>query len=323
MFPADNVWNARVDTLPVHLRSSAWVNSIGANSHVHADFGSGTWNGGPIGIPYVIVSGSQAPVTVTFRWADESDAGPYRVPPSAPIEWGGDHHVLVVDQDNCTLAELYAATKLSDTAWHADSGAIFDLRSNALRPATWTSADAAGLPILPGLARYDEVSAGEIQHALRFTAPATQSSFIWPARHEASDDANPNLPPMGARFRLKSHVNPSAYPAQARVILTALQRYGMILADNGSSWYISGAPDEGWNNDWLHAMDPLKGSDFEAVDASVLMVNANTGQAQAPTIVARPPSRGGPGGGTPTGGMPGARVSVGAGGVPQARPPGR
>jgi hypothetical protein len=281
MFPSDNVWNTRIDSLPVHAMSNAWVNTIGANTGLKADFGSGLWDGAPIGIPYTTVAGTQAPVSITFDYDDESDPGPYRIPPNAPVEGGGDQHVLVVDRDHCTLAEVYDSTKLSDTSWTAGSGAIFDLNSNALRPSGWTSADAAGLPMLPGLARYDEVAAGEIAHALRFTAPQSQKAFIWPARHQAGSSTNQNLPPMGARFRLKSSVNVANYPAQIRVILVALQRYGMILADNGSSWYISGAPDERWNNDTLQQLRAIVGNQLEAVDESSLMVSPNSGQVQS------------------------------------------
>src|SRR5215207_1370038 len=243
VFPANNVWNARIDQLPVHPRSDAWIASIGASTGLHADFGSGLYDGVPIGIPYTTVVGSQPAVSISFDDEDESDPGPYRLPPDAPVEGGDDGHILVVDRDACVLTEVYAASQQSPGSWSAGSGAIFDLTSNGLRPATWTSADAAGLPILPGLARYDEVAAGEIAHALRFTAERTQSAYIWPARHEASSITDPNVPPMGARVRLKASVNVSAYPAELRVILTALQRYGMFLAENGSNWYISGAPD--------------------------------------------------------------------------------
>ncbi len=281
VFPADNIWNARIDTLPVHAMSSAWVTSIGANTGLKADFGSGLWQGEPIGIPYTTAPGSQAAVSIDFYYNDQSDPGPYRIPPDAPIEGGGDHHVLVVDRDRCLLTEVYDATKNSNTSWSAGSGAIFDLGSNALRPSTWTSADAAGLPMLPGLARYDEVAAGEIAHALRFTAPQTQKAFIWPARHQAGASTNPNLPPMGARFRLKSSVNVSGYPAQIRVILVALQRYGMFLADNGSSWFINGIPDERWNNDTLQQLHAIVGNQLEAVDESSLMVSPDSAQARS------------------------------------------
>jgi hypothetical protein len=243
IFPANNPWNQRVDHLPVHPRSSAIIRAIGPGEEVHADFGSGRWNGGPIGIPYTTVGAGQPRVSVSFEYADESDRGPYPIPRNAPIEGGprsdGDRHVLVVDRSSCRLFELYAAHPVNGGArWRAGSGAIFNLNSNALRPAGWTSADAAGLPILPGLARYDEVAAGVIDHALRFTVERTRRAYVYPARHFASNDRNPNLPAMGQRLRLKRSVNPARFPGQARVIVRALQRYGMLLADNGSSGYL-------------------------------------------------------------------------------------
>ena len=286
IFPDDNIWNTRVDALPVDPNSAAYINTIGAANGVYADFGSGTWEGGPIGIPYISVPGNQPLVSVTFEYADESDAGPYPIPPDAPIEGGsasdGDRHVLVLDRDHCKLYELYNADPQTDGSWNADSGAVFDLNSHALRPETWTSADAAGLPILPGLARYDEVAAGSINHALRFTAPRTRQAFIWPARHYASSLTAPTYPPMGQRFRLKANYDITAFPPAAQVILRALQHYGMILADNGSAWFISGAPDARWDNDVLRTLGQVKGSDFEAVDESGLMVNSNSGQARLP-----------------------------------------
>lgn len=294
--PADNIWNVPVDQLPLDPQSDAYVNTIGRTRHVHADFGSGTWEGFPIGIPYTTVPGTQPKFPVNFWWPDESDAGPYPIPPNVPIEGDpngdGDRHILIVDRDNCTLYELYAAHQINGQ-WHAGSGAIFDLNSNALRPDTWTSADAAGLPILPGLVRYDEVAAGEINHALRFTAPQTRSSYVWPARHEASDLTGAQYPPMGQRFRLKaSFVIDDSFSPHARVILRALKKYGMILADNGSSWYISGAPDERWDNDVLHELDVVTGDDFEAVDVSSLMVHPDSGQALSDfTLSAHPTGR--------------------------------
>ena len=273
-----------MDALPVDANSSAYIATVGAALNVHPDFGSGLWDGGPIGIPYATVPGSQTKVAVAFLYNDESDPGPYPIPADAPIEGGpdgdGDRHVLIVDRDNCILYELYRAFPLPGGAWTADSGAVFPLGSNALRPATWTSADAAGLPILPGLVRYDEVNAGEIKHALRFTAPQTRQLFIWPARHQASDFTEIQYPPMGQRFRLKAGVDLSGFSAPVRVILTALKKYGMILADNGTSWYISGAPDERWDNDVLHELHNVMGSDFEAVDESSLMVNPDSGEAK-------------------------------------------
>ena len=283
VLPADNIWNTPVETLPVAALSAAYVSTIGLTSPTHADFGSGTWDGGPIGIPWVQVAGSQTKYPVTFQYADESDPGPYAVPLSAPIEGGsnstGDRHAIAVDTGRCVLYELYSAYPQS-SSWQAGSGAIYDLTSNTLRPATWTSADAAGLPILPGLARYDEVAAGEIRHALRFTVPKTQKAYVWPARHYASSLTGSQYPPMGQRFRLKASFDISPFPADVQVILRALKKYGMILADNGSPWYISGAPDDRWNNDHLAQMRNVPGSAYEAVDVSSLMVNANSGQAK-------------------------------------------
>jgi hypothetical protein len=284
VFPANNVWNVPVDTLPVDPNSGIYVATIGAGKHVHADFGSGQWDGGPIGIPYVAVPGTQRKVEVTFYYADESDPGPYPIPRNAPIEGGpgsdGDRHVLVVDRDRCILYELYDAHPQPDGSWQAGSGAIFNLSANALRPATWTSADAAGLPILPGLVRYDEVAAGVIRHALRFTAPQTRNAYIWPARHQASHLSGLQYPPMGQRFRLRADFDVSGFSRDTQVILKALKKYGMILADNGSSWYLSGAPDERWNNDVLHELDEVTGEDFEAVTEASLMVNADSARAR-------------------------------------------
>jgi len=221
VFPANNVWNTPVDQLPVDANSDRYVATIGPNAPAHPDFGSGLWDGGPIGIPYVTVPGTQAKVNVTFQYASESDPGGYPIPPNASIEGGssstGDRHVLVIDQDNCILYELYSAYPQPDGSWQAGSGAIFDLKSNTLRPAGWTSADAAGLPIFPGLVRYDEVASGEILHAIRFTAPQTRNTYIWPARHEASDLTGANYPPMGQRFRLKASFDISPYPAPVQV----------------------------------------------------------------------------------------------------------
>ncbi len=282
VFPTNNIWNVPVDSLPLDRNSAAYVKTIGAGAHAHADFGSGLWDGGPIGIPFVVVSNSPPFVSVSFDYSDESDTGPYPIPGDAPIEGGsgstGDRHVLVVDQDNCTLYELYDAQPQTNGSWHAGSGAVFDLNSQALRPAGWTSADAAGLPILPGLVRYDEVTAGEIRHAIRFTVPQTRNTYVWPARHEASSLTSTKYPPMGQRFRLKSSFDISSFGPQTQVILAALKKYGMILADNGSSWYFSGVPDERWDNDDLHEFGEIPGSAFEAVNVSSLMVDPNSGQ---------------------------------------------
>jgi hypothetical protein len=295
MLPGDNVWNARVDHLPVDHNSSAYVATIGASKTVHPDFGSGTWAGGPIGIPYALVAGSQPRVPIHFDYADESDPGPYPLPPDAPIEGGsastGDRHVLVVDRDNCTLYETFSSYPHPDGSWQAGSGAVFDLRSNVLRSSGWTSADAAGLPILPGLVRFDEVASGEIRHALRFTAPQTRRAFVWPARHYASNLTGLNYPPMGQRFRLKATVDISRFSTEVQVILRALKVYGMFLADNGSAWYLSGAPDPRWDNDGLVSeLGQVRGSDFEAVDESALMVDPNSGLATEPSLPPAPPT---------------------------------
>ncbi|MBX6751503.1 MAG: hypothetical protein IRY85_17885 [Micromonosporaceae bacterium] len=282
IFPADNVWHADISTLPVHASSAAWVESIGADRHLHPDFGSGLWEGAPFGIPITLVSSDQPAVAVSFEYADESDPGPYPIPADVRIEGGpdatGDRHVILLDNGACVAYELYAARPRGDGTWRAGSGAVFDLRSNQLRPAGWTSADAAGLPIIAGLVRYEEVAAGYIDHAIRFTAPRTRNDYVWPARHAASRSSDPALPPMGARFRLKASVDTSGFPPQARVIAEALKRYGLILADNGSSWYLTGTQDERWDNDDLRALKSLTGSDFEAVDTSSLMVDPDSGR---------------------------------------------
>jgi hypothetical protein len=274
VFPVSNPWNARVDALPVAADSDALVASIGATASVHADFGSGLWDGGPIGIPITYATKTTPRMRVRFDYADESDRGPYPIPKTVAIEGGrgsaGDRHALIVDSSSCKLYELYALYPTAGGGWKAGSGAIWSLTSNRLRPAGWTSADAAGLPILPGLARWDEVARGRIDHALRFTAARTRRAYIWPARHFASSATDPSLPPMGLRVRLKASFDISGFPRQSRIVLQALKTYGMILADNGSSWFVSGAPDRHWSNDDLHSMGRVKGSDFEVVDTSSL-----------------------------------------------------
>lgn len=287
LFPADNIWNTRIDHLPAHRLSDTYVNTIGRDAEFHADFGSGIWppdDGGPIGIPYAVVPADQPPVPVSFYYDDESDPGPYPIPPDAPIEGGpdaaGDRHILLVQEETCRLYELYDAYPRADGGWDAGSGAVFDLNGNALRPAGWTSADAAGLPILPGLVRYDEVASGAINHALRFTAPETQRAYVWPARHFASDLTDARYPPMGLRLRLRADFDTAAFHPDVQVILRAMQRYGIILADNGSPWYISGAPDERWDNDVLRQLHQLTGDDFEAVDVAALMVSPDSAQAR-------------------------------------------
>ena len=281
-FPADSHWHARVDGLPVHAQSAAYIASIGAGNAVKADFGAGMWDGGPIGIPVTEAAPGQAEVPVSFDYADESDPGPYAIPPDARVEGGpdadGDRHVLVVDPDRCRLYELYAAYPNPDGSWRAGSGAVYDLRSDALRPAGWTSADAAGLPVAPGLVRYDEVAAGHIDHAIRVTVPSSQDAYVWPARHAASDNSDPALPPMGLRLRLRTDADLSGLAPQARVVAEAMQAYGVIVADNGSAWYLSGAPDDRWDNDALQTLGSLTGADFEAVDSAPLMADPDSGR---------------------------------------------
>ncbi len=274
VFPASSPWNQRVDKLPVAPGSSGVVAAIGARDTMHADFGSGLWEGGPIGIPITVVRGSEPKARVAFEYAGESDRGPYPIPANVAIEGGrgsdGDRHALIVDRDRCKLYELFALYPTSN-GWRAGSGAIFDLRSNKLRPAGWTSADAAGLAILPGLARYEDLAKGRIDHALRFTVQETRRAYVWPARHFASDKTDPDLPPMGARFRLKRSYDISGYPRQARIVLQALKEYGMIVADNGSDWYVSGVPVRGLNDDQLvSSLRRVRGRDFEVVDSSRL-----------------------------------------------------
>jgi hypothetical protein len=280
VLPADNVWNAKVSNLPVDRHSATYIASIGATSPLHPDFGSGTYDGEPIGIPYNVVPGTQPTVPVHFEYASQSDPGPYPVPPDALIEGGptstGDRHVLTLDTGNCTDYEMWQSyPKDHGASWHAGSGAIFPLSSDALRPAGWTSADAAGLPILPGLVRPDEVAAGAIDHAIRVTVPATDDAYVWPARHEAGT-ADAALPPMGLRLRLKASINISGFPKTDRVILQALKTYGMIVADNGSPWFISGVPSSDWNNNVLHDLTRITGADFQVVDESCLMVSPDS-----------------------------------------------
>jgi hypothetical protein len=254
---------------------------MGGDRNAHPDFGSGQVDGAPFGIPVTVVPANQAKVAVSFEYGSESDPGPYPIPKTAAIEGGpnsdGDRHVLVLDPAACKVWELYAAHPQGNGSWKAGSGAVFDLRSTALRRSGWTSADAAGLSVYAGLVRYDEVAAGRIDHVIRMTAARTQNKFLWPARHAASSATDPALPPMGAWFRLKASVDVSRFPAQARVVAEALKRHGAIIADNGSSWYLSGTQDDRWSNEALNALKTLKGSDFEAVDAGGLMVDPNSG----------------------------------------------
>lgn len=270
VFPRDNAFNQRVDSLPVAADSARIVASVGLEGGLHPDFGSGTYEGRPIGIPFDVVSRRTKRSRVSFDYADESDRVRYPIPGKVHIEGGagadGDRHALLVDRDACRLYELYALERRGN-GWHAGSGATWRLRSNRVRPKGWTSADAAGLPILPGLARYDEVRRGRINHALRFTVSQTRNAFVFPARHFASSLSDPALPRMGERLRLKGSVDISRYPRQARIVLQALKTYGMLVADNGSDWYISGAPSPGWDNDALQSLGGIHGSDFEVVDS--------------------------------------------------------
>lgn len=270
IFPADNPWNTRVDDLPVHPESGRWIDSIGLGTKLHPDFGT-VWRGAPIGIPYVVVPSDQPKVSVAFEYADESDAGPYPIPPNPPIEGGpnadpdSDRHILMIDPKKKLLYELFQVLPNGQGGWRAGSGAIFDLSTNRVRPDGWTSADAAGLPIFPGLVRYDEVAAGTIRHALRFTVEKTQRGYIFPARHFASRSSDRSLPPMGLRVRLRKDFDIAPYPKSVQVILTALKQYGMLLADNGGDWFISGVPDRRWNDDDLATLKRVKGRDLECV----------------------------------------------------------
>ncbi len=267
MFPADNAWNQRVDTAAIHASSDAWVNSLGPARTLHPDFG------GPDGVPFTVVPVGQPSVPITFTaYGGESDPGPYPIPLNAPVEGGassdGDRHVLVVQAGVCKLFELYRAFP-SGGGWKADSGAVFDLNSNALRPEGWTSADAAGLPITAGLVRYEDIADGSLRHAIRFTAQCTQRAYVHPATHQAGKD-NLSCPPMGARFRMKATYDTSGYTGQTRIILEGLKRYGMIVADNGSNWFITGSADSRWNVDDLEQLKRVPGSAFEALETGQL-----------------------------------------------------
>jgi hypothetical protein len=278
VLPADNPWNMPVDQLPLDPRSAEYIRHMNPSTGLHPDFGT-KWEGAAIGIPYVVVRGTQPKVPIHFTaYGSESDPGPYPVPPDAPVEGDGgpyedgDRHVLVLDADNKILYELYHAYVQPDGSWNADSGAVFDLASNALRPDGWTSADAAGLPILPGLARYDEiVGEGVLDHALRFTVGTTQTAHVYPATHDAGDTDDPSYPPMGLRVRLKADFDISGFPPVVQTILTGLKKYGMVVADNGADWYVGGAPDPRWSDEALHALDGVTGADFEVVDSRALL----------------------------------------------------
>src|SRR5437764_891332 len=303
ILPADNVWHADVSGLPVSARSGAWLGSANAAStHLPPAFGSSGAPSAPYGIPWIAVPDSHGKVTPSFDYADESDPGPYPFGPDTPIEGGqqsgGDRHALMIDRDTCVLYELYNAN------WNggrptAGSGAIFDMKTNNLRPAGWTSADAAGLPILPGLLRLDEVQSGHVDHAIRFTVSRTDRSFIWPARHQAGSANDSNLPPMGARFRLRGDFNMAGYRPDTQVVLRAMQHYGLLLADNGSNWYFQGTAENGWDDGFISDLKRVPASAFEAVDESSLIVDPNSGEyrgapaapAPAPGSAAKPPPR--------------------------------
>jgi hypothetical protein len=289
-FPADNLWNQNIASAPVDPNSAAIINYIGASDPVHPDFGSGEYNGSSIGIPYIVVDSSQAPVVINFTaYGSESDPGPMPVPASAPIEGypnpgSGDRHVLVLDNSNCWLYELYSSYPQNDGSWNAASAAVWDLTADEQRPLTWTSADAAGLSIFAGLARYDEVASGAIKHALRFTLQNSRAAFVPPASHWASTTSNANAAPMGMRMRLKANFDISGFSATNQVILTALQHYGMIMADNGSNMYISGAPDDRWDNDDLHNLDQVTAANFEVVQMNPIYTQSNLPTGAVPAI---------------------------------------
>ena len=288
-FPADSLWNTDISGAPLDANSDAIINFIGPTVGMHPDFGAGQFQGSSIGIPYVIVGGSQGMVGVNFTaYGDESDPGPMPVPSNAPVEGGssstGDRHVLVLDNNNCFLYELFSAFPNTNGSWSAGSAAVWDLLSNEQRPWTWTSADAAGLPIFPGLVRYDEVAAGQIQHAIRFTLPQTRNAFTPPASHVAGNSTNSLAPPMGMRIRLKASFDVSPFSANVQVILNALKKYGLILADNGSAMFISGAPDDRWDNDDLHNLGQVTASSFEVVQINPVYASGNVPQGAAPNI---------------------------------------
>jgi hypothetical protein len=289
-FPADNAWNQDVSNAAVDPNSDAITNFIGPSIGLHPDFGSGLYAGSSMGIPYSVVNSSQSPVNINFTaYGDESDPGPMPIPATAQIEGfpnpgNGDRHVLVIDNSNCFLYELYSASANSDGSWNAGSAAVWDLDNDEQRPWTWTSADAAGLPIFPGLVRYDEVAAGKIQHAIRFTLPQSQAAMVPPASHWAATSSNPIAPPMGMKLRLKANYDISGFSTKVQVILSALKKYGMIMADNGSAMYLSGAPDDRWDNDDLHNLSQVPASAFEVVKMSPIYTGSNVPQGAAPSI---------------------------------------
>jgi len=287
-FPADNPWNTDISAAQVDPNSANYINFIGSSIGLHPDFGSGTYQGSSIGIPYVVVTGGFVPIDFT-AYGDESDPGPMPVPANAPIEGypnpgSGDRHVLVLDNTNCWLYELYSSYPNTDGSWNAASAAVWDLLNDEQRPYTWTSADAAGLSIFAGLVRYDEAASGEISHAIRFTLASSQAAFVLPATHWASNSSSANAAPMGMRLRLKASFDISGFSAANQVILTAMKKYGIIMADNGSSMYISGAPDSRWDNDDLHNLGSVTASDFDVVKMNTIYTASNVPQGAAPTI---------------------------------------
>src|SRR5215469_1913763 len=288
-FPSDNLWNTDISTAPVDPNSGNYINFIGPTVTLHPDFGAGTFHNQTIGIPYQVVAGTQAKVNVTLNaFADESDPGPEPIPSNALIEGypkpgNGDRHVLVLEKDGCWLYELYNAS-VKNGVWSADQASIWDMTIDEQRPYTWTSADAAGLPVFVGLARYDEVAAGAINHALRFTIPTSQKAFVLPATHWASTTTDPNAPPMGLRLRLKASFDISGYPADDQVLLTAMKKYGLILADNGSGIFISGAPDNRWNNTDLNLLKHITAANFEVVQTGTIYIPANVPTGSSPTV---------------------------------------
>jgi|ERR1700733_4133794 len=286
-FPEDNIWNTSVRNLPADSHSGLYIETMGPDTPFHPDFGAA------YGYEYAVVGADEKVADVAFlETPAESDPGPYRIPDNAPVEQGPDGHVLAFDPAHCQLYELYGAKRIGSHEWEAGSGAIFDLRSNQLRPDGWTSADGAGLPILPGLVRFDEVKSGSIRHALRFTTPHTRNAFVWPARHRAASSMNPDLPSMGQRFRLRSSFDVVGFSPETQVILTALKEYGMILADNGGPWFLSGARDSRWRPGVISELRRLRGSDFEAIDSSLLMVTSDSGQARRDNPSLAPPIAG-------------------------------
>ena len=280
LFPRNSFWYADVTELPVHPSSDDWIATMGADRNAHPDFGSGRWNGGPIGIPVTKVGRNQSRSRVSFLYASESDRQRYPIPDNPRIEGGpnatGDRHVLLHQKSRCRLFELFDVDRDTNGRWTAGSGVKWNLRSNQLRPDGWTSADASGLPMMPGLVRYREVARGEITHVIRMTAPVTRRDHVWPATHDAGSTDSLDAPPMGAWLRLGDHIDPADFPPQARVVVEALQTHGAIIVDNGSAFYLSGAPSSQWDNDDLRTLRTLTGSDFEFVQSDLMMAAADS-----------------------------------------------